>query len=178
MISWSESVYKIKIKISNNSTLCFATEVYSGLVKPFHAHYEFICPVVSFVLLWRLLTTDPRNRPVASDAGGEVCQLEDKGSGVGVGVGVSCSDVDTVDVLVHPLTDLRLPGYEHWGVVVNIYQIDLQRACATGCRRAWEQREERGYSIMMGGKDDKRRCVQWKGRLRGTGVEGRQRGGK
>lgn len=137
--------------------------------------YKFICPVVLFVLRWNLLTTDPRNRPVASDAGGEVIQLEDKGSGVGVDVGVSGSDVDTVDVLVHPLTDLRLPGYERWGVVVNIYQIDLQRSCAAGGRRAWEQKEERENSIMTGGKDDKRRCAQWKGRLRGTGVEGRRR---
>lgn len=93
------------------------------------------------ILRQHLLTTDPRNRPVALDAGGKVGQLEDKRSGVGVCVGVSCSDVDTVDVLVHPLTDLRLLGYERWGVVIYIYQIDLQRASAAGCRRAWEQKE-------------------------------------
>lgn len=123
-------------------------------------HFYFIRPV-------HLLTADPRNCPVASDAAGKAGQLEDKGSSVGVYVGISSSDVDTVDVFVHPLTDLRLLGYECRGVVINIYQIDLQRACAAGCRRAWEQRGGRENNIVTGGKDDKRRCVQWKGRLRG-----------
>lgn len=113
-----------------------------------------------FICSLHLLTTDPRNCPVASDAGRRVGQLEDKGSGVGVCVGISGSDVDTMDISVHPLTDLRLLGYECRGVVINIYQIDLQRACAAGCRRAWEQIEGRENNIMTGGKDDKRRCVQ------------------
>lgn len=92
---------------------------------------------------WELLTTEPKNCPIPSDAGGEVGQLEDKRSSIGVRVGIGGSDVDTVDILVHPLTDLRLLGYERWGVVINIYQIDLQRACAAGCGRAWEQRQKR-----------------------------------
>lgn len=106
-----------------------------------------------------LLTTDPRNCPVASNAGGKAWQLEDKRPSVWVCVGISCSDVDAIDVSIHPLTDLRLLGYERRGVVINIYQIDLQCACAAGCRRAWEQKEEKENSIMKGGEDD-RRCAQ------------------
>lgn len=95
------------------------------------------------LLCGRILTTDPRNRPVTSDAGGKARQLKDKGSSVGVCVVISGSDVDAVDISAHPLTDLRLLRYESWGVVINIYQIDLQCACAAGCRRAWEQKEGR-----------------------------------
>lgn len=98
------------------------------------------------MLLWggvaQLLTTDPRNRPVASDAGGNFRQLKDEGPSVGVSVVIGGGDVDAVDVFAHPLTDLGLLGYKGRGVVVNIYQIDLQRACAAGYRRAWEQREK------------------------------------
>lgn len=67
-----------------------------------------------------------------SDAAGEVGQFKDKGSSVGVCVGVGSSDIDTVGILAHLLTDLRLPVYERWGVVINVYQIDLQRAGAAG----------------------------------------------
>lgn len=81
---------------------------------------------------FNFLTTYPRNCPVASYAGREGGQLEYKRSGVGIRVSISSSDVDTVDVLVHPFTDLRVPGYQYRGVVINIYQIDLQRACAAG----------------------------------------------
>lgn len=88
-----------------------------------------------------VLTTDPRNRPVASDAGGIFRQLKDEGPGVGVSVVIGGGDVDAVDVLAHPLAELGLLGYKGRGVVVNIYQIDLQRACAAGYRRAWEHRE-------------------------------------
>lgn len=88
-----------------------------------------------------VLTTDPRNRPVASDAGGIFRQLKDEGPGVGVSVVIGGGDVDAVDVLAHPLAELGLLGYKGRGVVVNVYQIDLQRACAAGYRRAWEQRE-------------------------------------
>lgn len=95
------------------------------------------------VLHGRVLTTDARNRPVASDAGGKARKFKDKGSSVGVCVFISGSDVDAVDISAPPLTDLRLLGYEGWGVVINIYQIDLQRACAAGGRRAWEQRRGR-----------------------------------
>lgn len=105
-------------------------------------------------LYGHVLTTDPRNCPVASDAGGKVRQLEDKGSSVGVCVVIGSSDIDAVDISAHPLTDLRLLGYQRRGVVINIYQIDLQRACATGCRGAWEQKEGRENGIKMGGKDD------------------------
>lgn len=101
--------------------------------KLYNRHHFHISPSTD------VLTTNPRNRPVAPDAGGVVGQLEDKGSSVGISVGVSGSDVDTFDVLVNPLADLRFLGYERWGVVINIYQIDLQRACATGCRGAWER---------------------------------------
>lgn len=87
------------------------------------------------------LTTDPRNRPVASDAGGIFRQLKDEGPGVGVSVVIGGGDVDAVDVFAHPLAELGLLGYKGRGVVVNIYQIDLQRACAAGYRRAWEHRE-------------------------------------
>lgn len=90
--------------------------------------------------LGRGLTVDPRNGPVASDAAGNAGQLEDEGPGVGVRVVVGGRDVDAVDVLVHPLADLGLLGYESRGVVINIYQVDLQRAGAGGGRRAWEQR--------------------------------------
>lgn len=90
-----------------------------------------------------VLTTDARNRPVASDTGWKVIKFKDKGSSVGVCVVISGSDVDAVDISAPPLTDLRLLGYEGWGVVINIYQIDLQRACAAGGRRAWEQRRGR-----------------------------------
>lgn len=88
-----------------------------------------------------VLTADPRDGPVASDAAGEVRQLEDERPGVGVRVGVGRRDVDAVHVLVDPLADLRLAGYERRGVVVNVYQVDLQRARSAGCRRAWEGRE-------------------------------------
>lgn len=92
-------------------------------------------------MVCRGLTTDPRNGPVASDAGGVVRQLKDEGPGIGVSVVIGGGDVDAVDVSAHPLADLGLFGYEGRGVVINIYQIDLQRACAAGYRRAWEQRE-------------------------------------
>lgn len=90
-----------------------------------------------------VLTTDPRDRPVASDAGGKAGQLKDEGPGVGVSVVVGRGDVDAVDVFARPLADLGLLGYEGRRVVVNIYQIDLQRSCAAGYRGAWEQREGR-----------------------------------
>lgn len=105
-------------------------------------------------LYGHVLTTDPRNCPVASDADGIVRQLEDEGSGVGVRVVIGGGDIDAVDISAHPLTDLRLLGYERRGVVINIYQIDLQRAGATGCRGAWEQKEGRENGIKMGGNDD------------------------
>lgn len=89
------------------------------------------------------LTTDPRNRPVASDAGGNFGQLKDEGPSVGVSVVVGGGDVDAVDVSARPLADLGLLGYEGWGVVVNIYQVDLQRAGAAGYRRAWSQERDR-----------------------------------
>lgn len=88
-----------------------------------------------------MLTVDARNRPVASDAGGNARQLEDKGPGVGVRVVIGGGDVDAVDISAHPLTDLGLLGYESRGVVINIYQIDLQCAGAGGWWRAWERRE-------------------------------------
>lgn len=93
-----------------------------------------------------LLTADPRNRPVASDADGNVWQLKDKRSSIRVCVVISRSDVDAVDVPVHPLTDLRLLGHEHRGVVVDVDQVDLQRAGAAGRRGACQQRGERGAS--------------------------------
>lgn len=91
-----------------------------------------------------LLTTDPGNRPVASDADGIVRQLKDEGPGVGVRVIVGGRDVDAVDVSAHLLANLGLLGYECRGVVINIYQVDLQRARAAGYRRACEQREREG----------------------------------
>lgn len=94
-----------------------------------------------------VLTTDPRNRPVTSNAGGNGRQLKDEGPGIWVNVVIGGSDVDTVDVSAHPLADLGLLGYEGRGVVINIYQIDLQRACATGYGRAWEQSEEKENNI-------------------------------
>lgn len=93
------------------------------------AHQAFFCTE-------QVLTTDPGNRPVAPDAGGKVRQLKDEGPGVGVRVVIGGGDVDAVDVSAHPLADLGLLGYEGWGVVINIYQIDLQRARAAGYWRA------------------------------------------
>lgn len=124
------------------------------------------------LLRGHILTTEPRNRPVASDAGGKARQLEDKGSGIGVCVVVSGSDVNAVDISAHPFTDLRLLRYESWGVVINIYQIDLQCACAAGCRRAWERREGRENSIMMGGKDDKMCAVKGMIKKKGQVLKG------
>lgn len=92
--------------------------------------------------LGRGLTVEARNGPIASDAAGNAGQLEDEGPGVGVRVIVGSRDVDAVDVPAHPLADLGLLGYESRGVVINIYQVDLQRAGAGGGRRAWEQRRE------------------------------------
>lgn len=127
-LSSDESLMRFAFIIMDSSAF-FTTHSYSCTVKTF-----IIMFTSAVVLCGHLLTTDPRNRPVASNAGGKVWQLKHKGSSVGVRVGISCGDVDTVDVSVHPLTDLRLLGYERWGVVINIYQIDLQRACAAGCR--------------------------------------------
>lgn len=90
------------------------------------------------MLCCQLLTGESRNGPVASDAGGEAGQLEDKRPSVRVCVSISGSDVDSIDVPVRPLTDLRLFGNERWGVVINIYQIDLQCARAAGWGRACE----------------------------------------
>lgn len=98
-----------------------------------------MAPLLLSFYVQLFLTVDPRNRPVASDTGGGDGQLEDKRSGIGVRIGIGGCDVDTVDVPVGPLADLRLPGYERRGVVINIYQVDLQRARATGCRGAWER---------------------------------------
>lgn len=92
--------------------------------------------------LGRGLTVEARNGPIASDAAGNAGQLEDEGPGVGVRVIVGSRDVDAVDVPAHPLADLGLLGYESRGVVINIYQVDLQRAGAGGGRRAWEQRRK------------------------------------
>lgn len=88
-----------------------------------------------------VLTADPGDGPVASDAGGKARQLEDEGPGIGVRIVIGGGDVDAVDVPAHPLTDLGLLGDEGRGVVVNVNQIDLQRARATGYRRACERRE-------------------------------------
>lgn len=92
--------------------------------------------------LGRGLTVEARNGPVASYAAGNAGQLEDEGPGVGVRVIVGSRDVDAVDVPAHPLADLGLLGYESRGVVINIYQVDLQRAGSGGVRRAWEQRRK------------------------------------
>lgn len=104
--------------------------------------------------LGRGLTVDARNGPVASDAAGNAGQLEDEGPGVGVRVLVGSRDVDAVDVPAHPLADLGLLGYESRGVVINIYQVDLQRPGAGGGRRAWEQRRKGrgGGGVGVGGE--------------------------
>lgn len=103
--------------------------------------------------LGRGLTVEARNGPIASDAAGNAGQLEDEGPGVGVRVIVGSRDVDAVDVPAHPLADLGLLGYESRGVVINIYQVDLQRAGAGGGRRAWEQRRKGrgGRGVCVGG---------------------------
>lgn len=103
--------------------------------------------------LGRGLTVEARNGPIASDAAGNAGQLEDEGPGVGVRVIVGSRDVDAVDVPAHPLADLGLLGYESRGVVINIYQVDLQRAGAGGGRRAWEQRRKvrGGEGVGVGG---------------------------
>lgn len=87
--------------------------------------------------LGRGLTVDPRNGPVASDAARNAGQIEDEGPGVGFGVVVGRRDVDAVDVPAQALADLRLLWYECWRVVVNVYQVDLQRAGASGGWRTW-----------------------------------------
>lgn len=102
------------------------------------------------------LTVDPRNGPVASDAAGNAGQIEDKGPGVGLGVVIGGRDVDAVDVPAHALADLRLLGYESRGVVVDVYQIDLQRAGAGGGRRTWQQRD-RWWGGVLGEKIASRR---------------------
>lgn len=88
---------------------------------------EFIC-----------FTVKPGNGPVASDAGGERRQLEDERPHVGVGVRIRSRDVDP-GVGTRAIAHLSLPGDQHRRVVVHVDQIDLDRSCSTGGRRAWRE---------------------------------------
>lgn len=78
-------------------------------------------------------TVQPRNGPVASDAAGKACQLEDERSYVGVGVRVRSGDVDP-RVGTRVIAHLGLPGDHHRRVVVHVDQIDLERSCSAGWR--------------------------------------------
>lgn len=84
-------------------------------------------------------TVKPGNGPVASDTGGERRQLEDERPHVGVGVRIRSGDVDP-GVGTRAIAHLSLPGDQHRRVVVYVDQIDLERSCSAGWRRAWLRR--------------------------------------
>lgn len=81
-------------------------------------------------------TVKPRNGPVASDTGGKRRQLEDERPNVGVSVPIRSGDVDP-GVGTWAIAQLSLPGDQLWRIVVHVDQIDLERSCSAGWRRAW-----------------------------------------
>lgn len=74
-------------------------------------------------------TTETSERPVAADVSGSVGELESKRPGVGVQVSVHCCYVD--GVRLGSLTHLDFLGKDAWCVIIDIQQVDLQRACST-----------------------------------------------
>lgn len=82
----------------------------------------------------RLITAQSGDGPVPADAGRKRRQLEDKRPDVGLGVGVRSRDVDS-GVGPGSLADLRLLGYQHGSVVVDVNQVDLERPGPAGLGR-------------------------------------------
>lgn len=84
-------------------------------------------------------TVEPRNGPVASDAGGERWQLEDERPDVGVGVRICSGDVDP-GVGTRAVAHLSLTGDQHRRVVVDVDQVDLERPRPARRGRPWRRR--------------------------------------
>ena len=89
-----------------------------------------------------ILTVETHERPVAAGVQGPICQLEGKGAGVGYQVGVAGCDVDAVGL--GPLAHLHLRGENVRRIVVDVQQVYLQGACATGRGVSWKETHHTG----------------------------------
>lgn len=75
-------------------------------------------------------TIEPCDGPVLPHCRWHTWQLEDEGPHVGIDVGVGGRDVD--DIQVWLLADLRLLWQQLRSIVIDVDQVDLQSARATG----------------------------------------------